>query len=350
MRTTDLGVMVCLVAVAAASLAHAEPSELEKANARKLFNEGLDLRKVGDHKGALEKLEAADAIFATPKGRLELARERQFNNKLVEAYAAYLSVANIQVSPKDEAKYASHRAEATKLAAELEPRIPTLKVTVEGVPSGKSPMVQVDGAYVPNAALAEPRMVNPGKHVVTARVDNGPLATGEVQLKEGEKRVVVLTIATQPAPASSTPEPAGSAAPAPTSFESKPPPTPLPEKELPPPKDTGDTQRYIAVASGGLGIAGLALGTYFGLSAQSKAHDADPYCPTSTTCTNAQGVTLRHDAIGKANLATVVVIGGAVLLGAGVVLWITAPRAASESKPQTALILGPGSIGLRSNF
>ncbi|MGZ5970768.1 MAG: hypothetical protein ACXWP4_24020, partial [Polyangiales bacterium] len=64
MRTTDLGVMVCLVAVAAASLAHAEPSELEKANARKLFNEGLDLRKVGDHQGALEKLEAADAIFA----------------------------------------------------------------------------------------------------------------------------------------------------------------------------------------------------------------------------------------------------------------------------------------------
>jgi hypothetical protein len=349
MRTTDLVAIVCVVAASATAAGHAlaEPSELDKANARKLFNEGLDLRKAGDHKGALEKLEAADAIFATPKGRLELARERQIDNKLVEAYAAYLSVANVAVAPKDEAKYTAHRAEAAKLASELEPKIPTLKVTVEGVPPGKKPTVQIDGSLVPDAALGETRMVNPGKHVVTARVENGPPSTSDVSLKEGDKRVVVLTL--KAAPNATPTEPVGADAPAPTSFESKPPPSP-PQKEEAPTKDPGESQRLVAIVTGGLGVAGLAVGTYFGLSARSKASDADALCPTSTTCRTQEGATLRHDAIGKANVATLAFIGSTVLVGAGVVLWVTAPSSSSDSKPQTALVLGPGSIGLHGRF
>jgi hypothetical protein len=351
MRITDLAAIVCVSTVVCA--AHAEPSELDKANARKLFNEGLDLRKAGDHKGALEKLEAADAIFATPKGRLELARERQMNDKLVEAYATYLSVANVPVLPKDESKYAAHRAEAAKLATELEAKIPTLKVTVEGVPAGKVATVTVDGSLVPNAALAEPRMVNPGKHVISARVESGPIATDDVLLKEGDKRAVVLTVKVAPelAPANTASEPIAPGT-APTSFESKSPPPPPPQ-DLPPPKDAGDTQRAIALVTGGVGVVGLAVGTFFGLSARSKASEADKFCPTSTTCSTVEGTTLRHDAIGKANVATVVFIGSTVLLGAGVVLWVTAPSSPSkpgESKRETALLLGPGSIGLRTRF
>jgi hypothetical protein len=351
MRITDLAAMVCVSTVVCA--AHAEPSELDKANARKLFNEGLDLRKAGDHKGALEKLEAADAIFATPKGRLELAREQQFNNKLVEAYAAYLSVANVPVLPKDESKYAAHRAEAAKLAGELEAKIPTLKLTIEGVPAGKVPTVQVDGSLVPNAALAEPRMVNPGKHVVTARVESGPVTTNEVTVKEGEKRAIVLTIqpATAPAPSTTATEPVSPGT-APTSFESKSPPPPPPQ-DVAPPKNAGDTQRTIALVTGGVGVVGLAVGTFFGLSAKSKASDADKICPTSTTCNSTAGTTLRHDAIGKANVATVMFIGSTVLLGAGIVLWVTAPSSSDkpgESKRETAILLGPGSIGIRTRF
>lgn len=343
MRITDLAAIVCVSTVIC--VAHAEPSEVDKANARKLFNDGLDLRKAGDHKGALEKLEAADAIFATPKGRLELARERQFNDKLVEAYVAYLSVANVPVLPKDEGKYTAHRAEAAKLAAELEPRIPTLKVSVEGVPSGKVATVTVDGSLVPNAALAEPRMVNPGKHMVSARVDNGPIVSNDITLKEGEKRAVVLTV--KVAPDSATAAEPITPGTAPTSFESKSPPPPPPQ-DLPPPKNAGDTQRAIALVTGGVGIVGFAVGTFFGLSAKSKANEADTLCPTSKTCTGDDGVTLRHDAIGKANVATVMFIGSTVLLGAGVVLWVTAPS--GESKRETALLLGPGSVGLRARF
>ena len=41
------------------------------------------------------------------------------------------------------------------------------------MPPGREPTVIVDGVAVPSAALGEPRAVNPGVHLVTAKVGGG---------------------------------------------------------------------------------------------------------------------------------------------------------------------------------
>ncbi len=358
MKTTDRRPLAILLALLSSPIvfapilepvAHAQtaPSELDRANARKLFNEGLDLRKAGDQAGALAKFEAADAIFATPRGRLEVGRQRVLLGRLVEGWTALLSVANVPVAPTDEAKYAANRAEAASLAKQVEPRIPTLRFTIVGAPAGKVATVRVDGQVVPAAALVEPRMVNPGTHVVTATIEGHPEASEQIVVKEGEARSVTLTIppATSDAVASAkqpatAPDPGGALAPAPTSLPSSPPSSAGPVDA---PRGAGDGQRTFALVAGGVGLVAIGVGAWLGLSARSTARDADEWCDGSR-CTDARGVALKGDAIRQADLSTIAFVGGAAIL------WLTAPDPKPSGVGSAGLVVGLGSLGLRGTF
>lgn len=364
MKTTDRRAVAIALAMLGAPLvlspvlersAHAQaaPSELDRANARKLFNEGLDLRKAGDQAGALAKLEAADAIFATPRGRLEVGRQRVLLGRLVEGWTALLSVANVQVAPKDEAKYAPNREEAAKLAKEIEARIPTIRLTLQGVPEGKLVAVRVDGALVPAAALVEPRMVNPGAHVVTATVEGHPEVRQDVVLKEGEARAVTLTIppAAASGAAAPTPPPAvddappGALAKAPTSLPSSP-----VDQPSEPARDPGSGQRTLALVAGGVGLVAIGVGSWLGLSARASARDADAgHCNARNEC-DSQGIELRRDAIRQADLATIAFVAGGAFLGGATVLWLTAPEKKPTGVGRASVVIGLGSVALSGTF
>lgn len=79
----------------------------------------------------------------------------------------------------------------------------------------------------------------------------------------------------------------------------------------------------------GVGVVGLGVGTFLGLSAKSTFDDSDAHCNADGQC-DQTGVDLRSDAVDGGNLATIVFVGGGVLAAAGVVLWATAP-----SEPET---------------
>ena len=81
--------------------------------------------------------------------------------------------------------------------------------------------------------------------------------------------------------------------------------------------------RPVVIALGVAGIAGLAVGTTFGLMAGSKFRDSKTQCAQANEdrC-NAEGVSLRDSSITLANVSTIgFVAGGAALIGAGV-LWL----------------------------
>ncbi len=335
MKTTSRLTLVLALSLAptvAPRLVHAEASEVEKANARKLFNEGLDLRQAGDAAGALAKFEAADAILPSPRGRLELGRQRVLMGRLVEGHLTLLSVAGIKVDSKDESKYAPYKAEAAKLATEVEARIPQIKIALVGGPAD----VTVDGVAVPSAALGEARMVNPGKHVLVAKTPAAEKKE-EVTIAEGETKTITLTL------------PKGADVPAPHSL-------PTPGGAPPPPKDEAPresgglgTQRTISLALGGLGVVGAIVGTWAGLSARSLRDEAAPYCKLPNNgCSDSRGVDLRSRAIGRADLSTIAFVSAGVLLGGAAVLWVTSPSGSTEKS--TALVVGPGSLSLVGRF
>lgn len=322
----------------------AEASELDKANARKLFNEGLDLRKAGDPSGALAKFEAADALLPTPRGRLELGRQRVLVGLLVEGYTTLSSVAQLKVDPKDEAKYAPNRAEAQKLALEVEARIPTLRVELIGGPA----TVQIDGVTIPGAALSQPRMLNPGKHVVVARTEGGLEKREELVLAEAEVKTVKLDLQKPIDP----PPPGGAVAPPPKSLHSVPPATSSPKDPVLADRGEGlGTQRTWALVTGGVGAVGLIVGTWAGLSARSFRDEAAPFCPFSGGgCTDPRGVDLKKKALDRADLSTIAFVSAGVLLAGATVLWFTAPSRDGKPAARAGLVVGLGSIGLSGRF
>ncbi len=349
MKTTDRPCLALAIALALATPmvtggARAGGTELDKANARKLFNEGLDLRKAGDQPGALAKFVAADALVPTPKGRLELGRQRVNMGMLVEGHATLLSVAELKTDPKDEPKYAPQRAEAAKLAAEVEIRIPTLRVELVGTAT-----VQLDGVTMPTAALSQPLSLNPGTHAITASAEGIPPQRQEIALAEGEHKTVTVKLPSGK-PTSEDPPPTGAGGPTPVALHSSSASPVPPHPDADPSADLG-TQRTVALVAGGLGVIALGVGAWAGFSARSYRDQATPRCAYTGGGCDAEGLALKAKALDRADLSTWAFVSTAVLLGGAAVIWFTAPS--GPPRPLTAslgLLVGVGSVGLAGAF
>jgi hypothetical protein len=84
-------------------------------------------------------------------------------------------------------------------------------------------------------------------------------------------------------------------------------------------------RRWLGVGVGAAGVVGVVVGAAFGLKARSKLDQSnDGPCDASDHCSDA-GLALRQDAESAARVATIAMIAGAVAVGAGVVLYVTAP-------------------------
>jgi hypothetical protein len=80
------------------------------------------------------------------------------------------------------------------------------------------------------------------------------------------------------------------------------------------------------LALAGVGVVGLAAGTFFGLQAIGKLHDSnDGHCDSTNTC-DSQGVALRSDVKTSALVSTIAFSVGVVALGGGAALYFTAPQ------------------------
>ncbi len=187
--------MVTAVIPAAEHPAFAQSrSAADIAQARELFNEGIRLREQGDLPGAIEKLRAAHAVGDTPITGRELGRAYVAAGKLVEAREAFLSVARIVPQPAETARSKTARDDSVRLAEQVRARIPSVTLRVTGA-SADDVTVSLDGALVPTEALSAPRLVNPGRHTVTAvaaRSNQGPDVETTVEVAEGESRDVEL--------------------------------------------------------------------------------------------------------------------------------------------------------------
>jgi len=316
-----------LAASGAPRIALAQPSAVDVAQGRELFNQGLDLRTKGDAAAALPKLKAAHALVHSPVTGLELGRTFVVLGKLVEARETFLSIARVPVQPEETARSKAARAESEQLAEQLRSRIPSLTLKISGVPVD-SVAVTVDSAAVPTEALDAPRMVDPGSHEIFARSTSGGTAQTRVDLKEGETRDVELKIVfTGGAPQSSgTPAVTPSAPVAPVS-------TPLSEPspmEKPVPEAPSSNALAWSLMGGGAAIA-VAGGVLMAVEANSakdanNRHDASAYDSAKTGWT----------------VGLVGVIAGGVALATGVVSFAATRANAHPTGSHASLWLGMG--------
>ena len=296
------------------AVAHAADCSAEdRANARVLFNEGLDLRKAGDLNSALRKLEAADALCSTPKTRCESGRQLVSVGRLVSGHAVLLSVANAHVDPREESKYEAVRRDAAMLAEEVAPKIAELRIQIEPSSPDRAQSVTIQGRDIPEAAWTEPRRLDPGEYDVVVRSALGATASTHIVLGEGEHRTVTLRLPATPKKA----RPTGLT-------QDAPPPSPRATLESPPTNAGG--QRVWAVVTGSAGGAALVAGSVFAVMARTTYDASKPFCTGPGNLCFERGVELRDDALGKASVATGFAIAGALALVGGVVLWLTAPQ------------------------
>lgn len=248
--------------------AHAAgPNAADRETARSLMQQGRDARTKGDLQASLKAFAAADAIMHVPTTGVELARAQADVGQLVEARDTALRVTRMPEQKGEPKPFNEAREQAADLNEELEGRIPSLKITVTGLPPGREAIVTLDGNVLPAEVLGQARKLDPGHHVVDAKSGKAD-AQKEVDLAEKDAKEVTLALTGLTAPV----EP-----------EEKPPETKPAETETPQPQRSGATK---AMMLGGFSLAGVGVlvGAVTGFLTLSKTNDVKSQCVNATQC------------------------------------------------------------------
>jgi len=316
----------CAVAVLSlGGSALADPSAADKETARRLMSEGRARRDANDLVAALQSFQAADALMHVPTTALEVARTQIALGRLVEAHDKLLAMDRIPATPDEPKPFAEARAAAEALGNEVEARIPTLKITLEGLPEGATPRVLVDGTEIPPAALVAKRAIDPGHHVVTASVADGAPKTAEVDLAEKENKELSIDLSA----ASSSP-PDGEAA-------------------TPEPHPANYTVSFIGF---GVGAAGIIAGSVTGVLAISSFNSAKSDGCVGNRCPPASYGDL-NTANTMATTSDIAFIVGGIGVAVGVVGLFVWNKSPGETQPSAVVVspwVGPGSGGIRGTF
>lgn len=294
---------LCVLTLAFASAAHAQgakqPSAAAKDTARTLLLDCRDKFGKNDLDGALKSCQGAHSIMGVPTTGLDLAKVQQAMGLFVEARETALEAVRFDNSANN-AAFSQAQAEANKIAQDLEKRIPSLVITVSGLPDGTTARVVVGSDEVPPAALSLPFRVNPGDRTVVASADGFADAKRTIKVPEGQTVPVELVM-------------------------------------KPPTSDKPDTGRKIPVwawAAGGVGVLGAAGAVIFGIDFADTQERVERDCPNnqcgpSYTAEEAQDLQARWNR----SLALTVVSAtvGAACIGAAVFGIVTAPKKTEQT-------------------
>ncbi|HSO38350.1 MAG TPA: hypothetical protein VLT33_37735, partial [Labilithrix sp.] len=303
------------------------------AVAQTLFDQARKLMIQERWKEACPKLEESQRLDPAGGTLLHLALCREREGRIATAWALYTDA--FAQAKRD------GRADRTKIAHErieaLAPKLPRLRIRVAAANRSTPGFTLTrDDREIGAATWDEAFPVDPGTITLLARAPGKKSLSTlvDVPSRPGEMLVDI--------PALTNEESAhGELTPKVTE-------PPLVPRETPP--ADGSTQRTMAYVVGGAGIAGLAVGSVFGVLSMSKRSDAKAECqpPEYKLCT-AAGVAAGDAAVQRGNVSTVAFIVGGALVAGGVALYFTAPKASAVA---LAPSVGPGeaSLGLSGRF
>ncbi len=256
----------------------------------------------------------------------ELRREGQFS----VARGKFLLCAN-QSCP------AIVRDDCTKRLDELEKAQPTLAFQVKDASGAdvSAVKVTVDRKVLTDALDGTSLRVDAGRHVFTFEIAGQPPILRTLVITEGVKgRREVVTMGAAPFVA---PMPTTGASPAAT---------PRSDAGRPAAAGTMGTREMLGTVTGGVGLAGLAVGGVFGLLTLSEKKKQQNDCPNFASCTSSghsSAVTDHSNGMTDATISTTAFIAGAALLVGGAVLVFTA-GGARDQPATTGVLVSPGVV------
>lgn len=331
-------VLVSVAVVLAASLAFevaAGADDRVAALAVELFNEGKDLERRGDFAAACQKFgESAklDARVGT------FARLAQCEEKLGLALSARLHWG--QARDLARSLHDPRAEHADQEYARVDALVPKLRLVLAG-PTPPGLTLAIDEDEMGPAAIGPLVPVAPGQHTIRAAAPGmRPFVISVSTQADGVVTPVKVDLveARTPEPARATADPGLQAEPvapsSPTSWRNQ-------DSRRP-----WTVQKTFALASGGLGVLALGVGSYFGLQSFSKWSEAKTQCGAGCGAGDSAART-KADAERAATDANIAFGTAGVLLAAAGVLWFTAPRdPAKQARPVRILPFAGSATGV----
>jgi len=297
-----------LLLVFVAGSATAQPRDAAAAEA--LFRQGREAADAGDYATACEKFKESNRLDPAVGTVFNIADCEERLGRLATAWQLFQEVAQRLPAGDDRQAIARGRSKT------LEPRLPKLAVRLsETAPAGT--LVQRDGVELGAASLETALPVDPGPHQVSAGAPGHQTRVFDVVLREGESK----SLDVEPGPrVNGAPVTNVTADTAPSS-----------------------SQRTMGYVLGGVGVAGLVVGTVAGVMVLDRKSTVDDNCNASKVC-NQEGLDAAESGRTLGVVTTTGLVVGALGIGIGAYLILSSPK---EQGPHTALVTSGEPHGAR---
>jgi hypothetical protein len=325
----------------------AQAQERDPAAAQALFDQARELSRQGKFAEACPKLQESNRLDPGIGTQFHLADCYEQSGRIASAWAQFLDVA----SQARASGQLDREKAATTRAQKLEPRLPRLIVNVPE--ASKTPGLEIrrNGMLVGSAQWGVPLPVDPGELELTASAPGKQTVRQTLRTEEGKTASYNLPALLQGEAKDSPPGPPVAAAPAtPAAAPAPVASAPVAPADAPVAKSGGNAPLILTLA--GVGVVGVGVGTVFALTAKSKYNESKAECdPDDLNSCSPTGLTLRNDARGKGDIATVsFIVGGVALAGAGIV-WLVSgstseKKSAASTRVRATPAVGPHLAGL----
>jgi hypothetical protein len=333
LQFSRLTAAITLAAITLSGPARAETSDAVAAQA--LFDQARALMASGKAEQACPKFAESQRLDPGVGTLLNLAACYEASGRPASAWTTFLEA--------ESAARAANNAEGVRVsrerAAALAPKLTKLRITVaQATLEGLE--VHRDGRLVGREQWGLEIPVDPGKHTLSVSAPGYVPWQTELEAREPGRTVSVEVPALERAPADQIASASHTtAATSDTSHTGISDPGSRQHSGL-------GSQRWLGLGAGVIGVAGVSLGTVFGLKSMSKHDEAEKHCD-GADCRDTIGVGLRSDARSAGNLSTLGFIVGGLGLAGGALLWFTSPK---STEPSTALELTPNHVTLHARF
>jgi hypothetical protein len=281
----------------------------DAATAGALFDKGVADMQAGHFDSACPALEESQQLDPHPGTLFTLAECQAKWGKVASAVQHYQDYADLvsRLPPGQQARHRERVGIAKAQVGKLKPSVPTLTLVLPATAPPETSVTR-NGVALQGAALGLALPVDPGQYEIVTHLPSGAEHSTTVSIALGDAKRVELDVSQPAAPALPASD---SAALAPTNS------APLAESPR-----KSNTPAYLI---GGIGVAGVAVGSVTGILVFGKKSTVKDECAGST-CSSA-GVSAANS--GK-TLAIVSDIGfgvGIVGLATSAVLLLTRPKA-----------------------
>ncbi len=336
-RRLPCAAIVLAIAMVSSGAVHAT-DDSAKGAARELANQAKSDFDAGNFEEAGSKFQRAYDIAKVPTLAVWAARSLVKRGHLVAASELYRQATLL--TPNDlwvgDAQQQA-QADAERELGELQPRIPRLRVQVEGAAANEIE-VTADSAKMAVSLLGVDLPTDPGRrHIVGKR--GAEVVEQTVDLAEGDRKEAVLRFnAAPPAPV------VAEVPPAPTVTDPRTTPAPV-SVETTAPAPSEHSQRTWGWVVAGVGAAGLLTGVVTGIAVMANSGLRND-CPNGACPASKSGSADSYNLM--RNISTAGFIVGGVGAAVGVTLLLWSPK--GEAEPRVALWLGPSSAGVKGAF